>query len=1572
MATTGRRKPTVDTLAIAQRLQDQQIAKRLPPWVIDIHAMFYPVFVDALVTGLECRLRLQTLWSGVEKIDVFAKRKLQERMRERYGDTVDIDQLYFRQQYHFISPSTGLWAGRYPLQDRDELDIPLITAALHNFQEKETRPDGQPKRNKLVDAQGKEVDRPSALEFAKLCRELDHGQQYQNHLSAIFDAPAAAGERDFKTALAELQRSSMTVDAFKAYSEKILSWSELQVVIRLHESAEPGSLDGLPVTAKQLRAFGCDLQQIVVLDALKGGLGGYSSKRVLVYIPDDPVSPWCAADNLDAFARKILGKRLRNAEYRHFFSRFVLHRDRPSFFSKVIKRLGDVADWATRDLDEHMKAYPKPLFEYLAKARIVQIKEDAATLAAPVARIDRAQQEAYHAWLETAGWTLLGMAGLFVPAIGTALLAVMAWELMEQVFQSAKDWYEGDTKAALDHMTNVIEEVALLGVLSAGETALRSAWNRAEAVDRLVPTLLEDGSEKLWNQDLAPFRSEPPPEQALADERGIQTLGEQQWIELDGDHYEVALHDEDTWHLRAQDRDSPVVMRNGAGQWYLPDEQANLVAYRSAPPPSEAVPDVQGIHGQGELRWINMQGRFYQVWQDTAGTWRLRARDRHAPQVVHNGAGAWRLWSEQPGEWNDTHRMFRRLGGLFRLLSTEQIDQVMALHGLGADDLRGLHVYGRAPDGELVDTVQRVVLANRVRDLVNGLRQGRPDLDQALLAQARDYVAIDVVDDQGLADALWAQRRGFAQHLYDALNPLDAEMQVLRRDFASLHRRAAEQVLETASEEERQRLIDTGQVPQRLAELARARGLRIRGARALEALCFDTPQTLDLAKVVLRLLANLPHMTNGARWALFDGDGLGPLLMTSGEGPLYRLVHLEGQFLLTDAQGQAFGEAGELFEALAGAFDETEQAAFGREQPFAQALRAWLVNSVVLNREEMLSVLGGRQPAGAFLAPLQLSDGRIGYPLSGGWFRTGARRPRGIAARVRHLYPDFDDQQIEQWIVQVQEQEREGGVQAVLDDLDEQYRELRRTLRRWHWSTIRPAERRCRGMVREGLINCWRHLVPEEARQVIDSVYMLSYGGEGMSALKSLPSLPERIRFPHVQVLALRRMRLEQVPDAFLQAFPNLRGLEITNCRLRELPLHPLFVNQLQVLDLSGNRIVLNTLRAERIARCRALVYLNLSNNPLYTAPSIAGMPELNTLQLRDTRLLSVPRGVVQHQRLSNLDIRGNDLSDVPADFAQSPVWRNGRVRIEPEGIDTAAQQRRWHEPNHSRVLQRLRWQDFVAPAERDDMAMDWSQVETLTESRAFFRLIAQLSISEGFAWDASARDLANRVGRMLAVMRDNPDIRQELFSSAVVQNCQDNAMVCFLNLEVRVRVWEALSSDVESAQALLALAGQLWRLEQLDLFAYEFAESLPNRGEESIEVALAFRLELNDPLDLNLNQVTMDYRRLADITDDDVANAASHVQTNQLESTLVVWITEQPFWKRYLDERYPAMFEVPDAQHAALERLLEAQAPREVIDRMQEEINRREMEVRMDLTRKALRKHARDWKVPITFDLEP
>lgn len=49
-------------------------------------------------------------------------------------------------------------------------------------------------------------------------------------------------------------------------------------------------------------------------------------------------------------------------------------------------------------------------------------------------------------------------------------------------------------------------------------------------------------------------------------------------------------------------------------------------------------------------------------------------------------------------------------------------------------------------------------------------------------------------------------------------------------------------------------------MPLLMAEAARLQVARIRMARVYEALCIDTPQNLDLARVVLNLLVHVPGL----------------------------------------------------------------------------------------------------------------------------------------------------------------------------------------------------------------------------------------------------------------------------------------------------------------------------------------------------------------------------------------------------------------------------------------------------------------------------------------------------------------------------------------------------------------------------------------------------------------------------------------------------------------------------------------------------------------------------------------
>lgn len=385
-------------------------------------------------------------------------------------------------------------------------------------------------------------------------------------------------------------------------------------------------------------------------------------------------------------------------------------------------------------------------------------------IAVPVARLDREVQRQHDQRLAAEGWALLNLASFFVPGLGLALLAVTAWELLGEVYHGFEAWHEGDRREALDHLTHVATDLAVLATTVAGVGVARRLWARSVRVDAMVPARLEDGTVKLWQQDLTPFQGQAPDAGASRDAMGIRRLGGQAWIEMDGHHYRVTES-------------------AGDGQWQL---------------------------------------------CPVAG---------HGPRLRHNGAGAWRLWNEQPALWRDSYRMFRRLGEPFNRLDDEQIDQVLLFHGLDGDDVRGLHVHAQAPSPGMLDSVQRVGLDQRIRGMIGRLRSGEPVEDTTVLDHARRLPGANGLPDQALAELAWTQRRPLLQYLYDALQPTDSPgSAALRRVFPGLHTRTAQALVTAASGVDRRRLLTSGRVALDLAEAARASLSGIRQTRVLEAL----------------------------------------------------------------------------------------------------------------------------------------------------------------------------------------------------------------------------------------------------------------------------------------------------------------------------------------------------------------------------------------------------------------------------------------------------------------------------------------------------------------------------------------------------------------------------------------------------------------------------------------------------------------------------------------------------------------------------------------------------------------
>ncbi|MFF7860275.1 NEL-type E3 ubiquitin ligase domain-containing protein [Pseudomonas monteilii] len=1430
--------PPSSAQAAIDAFQDSIISQRLPLWLRQTPPGQLPEVSKALANSLRSREQANALLRGIEGIDSFVATGLEKALDARYGLGGNARTLKFlegRREPVINSQPVGAHLTELVYEEK-----PLLEVALRNFTAEQAQAGGQPRGNRLLVPRQGRLAPPTCIELAALCRELDLGEGYQRHLDSILKPAGDAGR--VESCLVDASRHAMLVDAYKARQEGTLDDSELKLVVAMCEDGKLLRLAGDLVEARQLKLLGCRIEQVIVFEVIDQGVLFNTTRRVLLYVPGDPVSPWCAFESVDKLNRE-LGRRLRDKAYQRFFSRFVLRRDSQAFFAQVSALFDDLADWAFRDLEPHLQGYSQPLFNGLAQARIHQIMEDAAMIAVPVARLDREVQRQHDQRLAAEGWALLNLASFFVPGLGLALLAVTAWELLGEVYQGIEALHEGDRQEALDHLTHVATDVAMLAATVAGVGVARRLWVRSTRVDAMVPARLEDGSTRLWQPDLAPYRSLPPAGGATQDALGIRRLEGQAWVEMDGHHYRVT---------------EPA----GDGQWQL----------------------------------CPIEG--------------------HGPMLTHNGAGAWRLWSEQPAQWRGTYRMFRRLGEPFNTLDDEQIDQVLLFHGLGGDDVRGLHVHAQAPSPSLLDSVQRVKLDQRIRGMIGRLRSGEAVEDVTVLDHAKRLPGAHGLPDQALAELAWTQRRVLLQHLYEALQPSDNPgSAALRRVFPGLHARTAQALVQAASGEDRRRLLASGRVALRLAEAARSQLLDIRRTRVLEALYLDTPQSADLARVALGMLQHLSGAEQGVRWRLYEGYLGGPVLARTERGPqAFDLVHRNGMFQLLDERGSPLGEAGELFDVMAAAYTPVQREAMGVGEPFSHNLRVMVGREAVGRHDEVGRLLSAVRP-GAIRVPSRLADGRLGYSLGGGG--VGGFSPRGHALRatLRDLFPWLNDGQIETFVDDVRRSGRQ--LERVLADLRTEFTALRNTLDTWV-AQEQGEFREDRDALRQTLFNCWQRSITIGELQITaeENLHVMFCNFRP----GSLPNLPAQVRFAGVTSLSMLHLDLLEVPVSFLLAFPNLSSLDLGGNLLTRIPQPLLQIPQLRHLCLTNNRIRLNLAQSATLASCPSLHFLDLSHNPLGRRFTLAGLPELRWLSLRDTQTTQLPPGLFERTLLVAVDLRDNRIRHIPEYFYQLPVWRRRRIRLNANPLDEAQTLRlqaslRSDVPiaDEEHLLQRLDrarevWGDAVLPEHRGLLLAAWDSVEAGQNTERFYRVLGQLLLSQDFR--ANARALGNRVMALLQAMAMTPALRERLLTVANDEwGCQDGATWCLSNLELNVLVWRAEESPQGQAErALLNLGRRMWRQDAVDRFA---ARVVWERGREAegSEVGLAFRVGLRERLDLPVEVGSMSFHGIADVTEADLAEAEAAVRQGETEGEVARSLVDREFWQRHLERAHSERF---------------------------------------------------------------
>ncbi len=676
------------------------------------------------------------------------------------------------------------------------------------------------------------------------------------------------------------------------------------------------------------------------------------------------------------------------------------------------------------------------LWTYLYEQHRHKCVADAASRAVPSADVDaRVRKQKLAMVLNIEMFALSVVAG-FVPVLGELTMAVMAEQLLTEAIEAAQEWSEGDRQAARAHLIDLAQNLAMIGLMAAGGSALRQL--RPEPViEGLVPVTLPNGQKRLWRPDLAPYKKHLP----LAPGSQPNALGQyevdgQLNIHMDNAFYEKTFDPQiNKWrikHPRDPKAYQPILEHNRAGAWRHSHERPltwdRPTLLRRLGPITDGFSDeTLGLIGEVSgvaddvLRQVHMDGLpVPAVLADTLERFRV-------DQEVEDLIGRLRRGAGLDSRHEYTLPLTVEMGGWPPGLILEVFEEVAFVArargqaGLGEEEARrqlGTPQRGEQPGTAVTDEweVGRWEPAGRsirygshalADDERPTLKISRADLQQGKLAQ----VLLNGLTEQEITGLLgsassWGERsreQVFNERLAD---------HALQRRFPSLSARAREELLNSASPQELGRLRDSARLSERLDHQARTSLRQGRLSRAISGLHRDRLASADSDRLALHILERLPGWPPGLRLEIRVDSIQGPLVDSIGDAhaTLRRyLIKRDNRFQAQEQTGKVLNRAPaqdrNLFQSIVDALPDEARRALALPPHGAdvqQVLAAYARRHRDVMADDILKLRRPRARPG-----LRLPSGRLGYELSG---RGGPLATDDhLIAQVRTAYPNISE-----------------------------------------------------------------------------------------------------------------------------------------------------------------------------------------------------------------------------------------------------------------------------------------------------------------------------------------------------------------------------------------------------------------------------------------------------------------------------------------------------------------------------------------------------------------------------------
>ncbi|MGA3798235.1 dermonecrotic toxin domain-containing protein [Pseudomonas fluorescens] len=1408
----------------------------IPDWQANAAQALQERLKQGIKLGWTAQNDVDRAVSELQDVYAFAKPLLQQALKDRFGVEEDVEEIWLR----LYAPAKTSWWVHDFSGGTTSRTVSLLDAALHNFSRDETftqdsefitRPDA---RGHFGVVQLKH--KLSIEQFKSLCRELDIGAQYQQHLNEFLLPHNRVASNVLRHKVTLSHKAALNIAAHMALMKNDIEQDAFDVVQGLLDDRKDLRWNGRSIDCYNLSMMDIQLTGIVLIIPDTNAATG--PVPLIAYVPHDPQHPLKQYPSSLEFMAELT-RQLRDASapksYQQFFSQFVPHQQRGDFFAGLNDRLSKVKwqpatpgsnlpSWRETPVDnpnlqfslssvriDRETVFKGDLWGYFHRQKINKVLNDARDIAISTEYADRMARWAWWDNLEKMLSDILNAALLvatpLVPGMGELMLAYTAYQLTNEVVEGIVDLAEGRLAEAGEQTIGVLESIVQLGAFAAAGAIGNAARAKLSPFfEGLKPVQSTDGRTRLWNPDLGPY------------------------------------------------------------------QQSDLAL------PTDAKPDAQGIYQHQGQQILQLNDQLFAVQTDpVTGQHRIQhpqRPDAYTPNLRHNSHGAWVSETENPREWEGTTLM-RRLGHTTDAFNDVQLERIRLISGTEEAALRRMHVDNAPPPPLLTDTLQQL---------------------------------------------------GATVNPPVALSP---DITLLFSDFPELPAQVVENIMAGATPSELQHIERKLRLPLRLKTQARELQFEVQSVRAAQGLYLDALSNIDTERLALGALRLHTDMFGDLRIEIRQGTLDGELRCSAGPEDATQVRVLirdnSGKYQVRDASNQSIHDADVFFEALLHAMGSEGKSALGYKPGDAEHFRQWvIVKSAPSSERRTVLATPPIRPIVEHETMLLVRGGGL------------SKEGKTLHERIQDLHPHFSEAEVDTFANALIEK---GEPMKLLEEQENDLDQLRKLVDLWEIQSAgldadNPIPLRgVRQHIAKGLLDCFERKNTNLGSRTDPHRYALDLS-ENLLPLDLESGWPERPQLKRfldkVTILKLDNTRFSGKANGLLKDFPNLRELSASRCELTGLPEHIGTMHRLERLRLSDNEIVLDAPAVEKLKHLTYLEILKLDENPLGRSVDISLMPRLKVVGLRDTVIMTWPKGVLSNPRPRGflLDLRDNPISLIPNVVSGTPeAWVVGRTRLDVGNLSEPNQLlyqeiRRSMElppepivPSNTQAELMIssnysadHWNDV--PGWGVDRANLWSELIDEPKAERFMTVLLNTKDTADYRAGGRAQDqLLKRVWRMLDAVHVDTRLREKLFTMAIAPvDCADAGAQLFNHMGINVLASEAYSYSIDAAeleQKLVTLAKGAARLEQVNDIARADVASRGGNPDE-VEIYLAYQTGLAQRLGLPWQSEGMLYRPVSGVTDSMIDQAYDTVLALGEGDGLINKILEQDFWESYLREKWP------------------------------------------------------------------